>query len=178
MPITGTQTYIPLATVTAGANIERITFVDIPQTYTDLVISFTGRSSGTGVGDAMVMRLNSEDNTSTNFNSNRLFGGTAVGGNFSGNVGQIDITRLNTSNSSNTQPCYIEYHLFNYAKSDQYKVIYGFSGTNTTEGSAMVNHGSAIWKVNDGINRITLLSYQGGNFSTGSVATLYGIERA
>jgi hypothetical protein len=176
---TPTPTFIPIATVTAPENIERIVFDNIPQTYTDLVITFSGRSSGTGTGDALRLWINQENNYSTNFSQNRLFGGTALGGNFSTSAGQIDIIRLNTSASSNTEPGYSEIHIFNYAVSDKHKVIYGYSATNTTEGSAMVNHGTSVWRnTTEAINRIELNSFQGGNFSSGTVATLYGIERA
>lgn len=171
-------TYVPIATITLPSNTAELVFDGIPQTYQDLVISLTGRSASTSVGDALFIRLNGD--TGTRYSGNRLFAGDTLGGNSQTSATTMDFVRLATSASSNTIPSYTEVHLFNYATSSTHKVAYGYSlTTRTADPDANINHGTAIWRnTSEGVNRITFYSASTFNLAAGFQATLYGIGTA
>jgi len=71
-------TFIPISTTNlSGGTAASITFSNIPQNYTDLIIKVSGRSTGGGKARAVRMEFNG-DTTYTNYS--QIWGGTGSNG--------------------------------------------------------------------------------------------------
>lgn len=171
-----TFTLINAVTVGAGGA-ANITFSSIPQTYTDLCIKVSGRSSRSNTTDTMFMKIN--NNSSVTNSHRRVYGiGSTPGSdNFTStttgmNIGGITANTA-TANTFSNQEVYIP----NYTGSTQKSVSYdGTSEDNSTSGNFLVLQAS-LWQ---DTGAITSLVFQCdvGNFIQNSTAYLYGIIKS
>lgn len=169
-------TYSKLAETTVGVGgTSAITFNNIPQNYTDLVVKLSGRSTQTTANDGseLVMQLNS--NAGSNYSRRMVYGdGGAVGSSSATTtfvrVGFID-TNGNTSNTFSNTEIYIP----NYTSSNPKSI----SADSVVEGNvAQFMYATLIaglWSVVTAISSITLY-VPSFNFVQHSTATLYGIR--
>lgn len=161
-----------IATATVGATAAQITFASIPQTYTDLWLVVSVRSSNGGSGD---FTLNLEVNGSPTKNLRGLqatAGSTTYtklnqSGNIIGSVPQAS----NSSVFSNTS-----IRIFDYTTATN-KIVFVEDGTNY---SASSNGGLLSLRTQSmissaAITSITLSDASVTNFVQHSTATLYGI---
>jgi hypothetical protein len=145
-----------------------ITFSDIPQTYTDLYLVTSLRSTrSTGSYDLYKITVNG---------SNALTSGRTLEGNGSSvqsesriEVGVQPIS-LDTANTFNSGSHYIP----NYANTSYAKSFSGDSvaENNGTEGGQLLTAG--LWNSTSAITSLTLVCGS-GDFVSGSSATLFGI---
>lgn len=161
---------IPISTVTVGsggaANIE---FTGIPQTYTDLQLKVTSRTTASTVQD---LRINFNGVT-TNLTERYLLGNGASVSAGTQSLAQVGVTTsdTNTINTFNNTDIYIP----NYTSSN-YKSVSAddVSENNGTTAYAMLT--GSLWSNTSPINQITL-TLSSGNFKQYSSATLYGIRK-
>lgn len=159
-------TMTALSTVTVGAGgAANIEFTNIPQTYTDLVVKISGRSS---TGDtAHYLRFNS---STSNLNSRYLYGtGSAIGSVTEPSViyFYVNPSTFTASTFANT-----EIYIPNYTSSNNKSVsIDAVTENNATLAYAALFAG--LWSNTAAITSIQLVAVSG--FVQYSTATLYGV---
>jgi hypothetical protein len=159
------KTYTPIARTVFDVATANLTFSNIPQSYTDLVIVATYANTG-GQTDSN-LRFNGDSNN--NYSKIQMYGtGSAAGSNAQSNwsnfggFGYVGTTLSNTI-------C----NIMNYSNSTTYKTI--IVRSNDTAGLTMANIGS--WRSTAAITSITI-DFDNNNFTAGSTFTLYGIAAA
>ena len=161
-----TATYDSIATTTLGSAASTIAFSSIPNTYTDLRLVFYHKGSGSGVRP--LLRFNS--NTASNYSQTRLSGNgsSAASDNYTSNT-----YILFSSDDSSTNGELLTADIFSYAGSTNKSLLATQATDNNGSGIVMVNVG--LWRSTSAITTVNLVA-SGGNFATGSTATLYGIK--
>lgn len=161
-----------IASATGTGSSSTITFSSIPSTYQHLQIrAFVGNSTGAG---ALYIRFNG-DTTTANYNHHRLAGnGASVfassGSPDTGVAGFYIIQPTSTYFGG----CIVDIH--DYKSTSKYKTIRSFEGVDKN-GSGEVGLYSNLWMDTTAISSITLYMST-GNYSSGSVVSLYGIKGA
>jgi hypothetical protein len=155
-----TSTYVALDKKTLTSAVGTVSFTDIPQTYTDLVLVFSGTAVS---GDTMYYQFNGD--TGTNYSDTYLFGDGSAGSGRHANQGGIFGGGINTT------------------KSQQIINIMNYSNTTTTKNTLLRANASGItatsafvglWRSTAAITSIQLKI--GANFAIGSSFSLYGIK--
>lgn len=167
------STYVPIATQTLGTNAGVVTFDNIPQTYTDLVLIQSARV--TNGSDITAIRIN---DAATGYSKQYLEGN---GSSNTAGIGNAEIalragyipgtTYANVYSSEE----YIFFHYRNttIAKSVLCKCSYPVAATSF---ALQFQHSNTT--VTAAITKITIQTANGGQLATGSTFTLYGIEAA
>lgn len=161
-------TYSKIATYTVGSGgVASISFLSIPQTYTDLVLVISARPT-TG-SDSMLISFNG---STSSFTDRYLEGSGAsvVSGTNSQSGRYLDYPLTTTVNTFDNVNVYIP----NYTSSN-YK---SFSVDSVTEANATTAYQTLIaglWSNTAGITSISL-SFVSNNFAQYSTAHLYGIK--
>lgn len=163
-----TTTYDSIATTTLGSAANTITFNSISGSYTDLRVVVSGSFSG-----------NLQASIRFNNLSTAIYSYTEVTGNgveatsvFAGNDNRIYFN--STSTASTTQPFLMTADVFNYTNSKNKTTLLTFNqDINGTGGQT--TRGVGLWRDTSAITRIDLFA-GANNFTTGTVATLYGIK--
>ena len=156
-----TATYDSIATTTTNGTTGTITFSSIPNTYTDLVVVLFCLTAGFDTH----IRFNGD--TGTNYSATILRGnGTAASSTRTTNAAQIFL------NFNASSPALFIVDVFSYAGSTNKTIL--INSNEDANGSGTVERRVGLWRNTAAINSITLT--HGGNFSSGTVATLYGIK--
>jgi hypothetical protein len=165
------NTYIPIATTTVGAGgASSISFTSIPQTYTDLVVLISARS--TGADGNIMIRFNS---SSSNFSQIRLYGdGTTAGG--YGTYGEWSAWAANTGQTASTFGNSIIY-IPNYTWSNN-KLLSSLAVAENNAASTDMTAGAELWSNTAAITSISFVMGSSYNFAQYSTATLYGIKNS
>jgi hypothetical protein len=163
------NTLTKLDTVTVGSGgAASVTFSNIPQTYTDLVVKFSARNTSTG--QYAFYRFN---NDSTSAYSARVLTGdgssaTSLTNTYTGNIANIG-TSADTANTFGNGEIYIPNYIGNTNKSSSTDAV---NENNAT--TAYANLTANLWNNSAAISRIDLLP-TAGNFAQYSTFTLYGV---
>jgi hypothetical protein len=165
-------TYSLLAESTVGSGgASTITFNNIPQNYTDLVVKISSRISNANVWSDIYVRFNK---ITTGYTDRVVYGTGAAAASLTDTTATgIDIR---TSTSANTASTFgnAEVYIPNYTSSNVKSVsIDGVSENNAT--SAITQLVAGIWSNISTINCIEIIG-SGGDFLQHSTATLYGIR--
>lgn len=153
-----------------------ITFSNIPQTYTDLLIVTSLRSSRSANQDSVLYRFNS---SSTDYSYRQLYGGAGGGspvtGSTSGSAGFVGIfpATNNTTNTFGSQQFYISNYTSSIAKSVSSESV----AVNNASTNFQLDVVASLWNNTAAITSISLLSENSANFVQNSSATLYGVNR-
>lgn len=172
-----TYTLINSVTVGSGGS-ATIDFTSIPQTYTDLVLKLSLRSTAAGAhGGGTQMIFNNSTVQEYSFRFLRGSGFTTPGSGSSSGVAFIRVTNNHPTagNTSNTF-CNSEVYIPNYTSSNQKST----SEDNVEENNTAESYSqfvAGIWANTSAINRITLTS-EATLFAQYSSAYLYGISNA
>lgn len=164
------NTFIKISTVTVGASgSSSIEFTSIPQTYTDLQLVLSARSTQAAEG-GMYIDING---SSSNFTGRYLFadGSSASSGSLARYVGTILGTNYTASVFNNTEIYFPNYTSSNYKS---------FSVNNVAENNGTycgLNFINGLWSITSAITSIKI-NPPGGNMAQYSTATLYGITKA
>ena len=165
-------TYSKIATYTVGSGgIASIDFLNIPQTYTDLVIKYSIRTTSANQVDYMKCEFNG---STTSYSERVLFGyGTTTGSaTNSGSYDNIINGGANTASTFSNGEIYIP----NYTGAN-YK---SFSSDSVAESNSTTNNmlmlAAELWSNTSPITSIKLSDYSSGTFAQYSTAHLYGIK--
>lgn len=168
-------TYINISTVTVGSGgASSIAFTSIPQTYTDLVLLTSWRTSRASVADYVALSFNS---LTTSF-ALRFLGGNGSSANTAfyntspdSRIGGQAVGNNSTASIFSNGSIYIS----NYTSS--INKPYSIDGTredNTTANEMAL--GAGLWSNVSAITSITLTSWGGSTILEHSSASLYGIK--
>jgi hypothetical protein len=165
-------TYDSIAATTTTTASPAVTFSNIPQTYTDLVLVVSIRANSTPTSFGTGVRFNSD--TGTNYSRTVLYGAGAGAVAFR----STDQTRFFCSAGSTTANQFnlIRLNIMNYTSSSSYK---GFAVINDDLGD-VASLSSGLWRSNNAITSLTITPYDDNatGFATGCTFTLYGIKSA
>lgn len=172
-------TYEAIATVTVGAGgASSIEFSSIPNTYTDLLIKVSARSSRTAFQqDDLSYRFN--NNSSSVYDYRQIRGsGSAVISTTPGTVTYNYAGQINSSTSTSNTFSNVEIYIPNYTSStNKSSSVDGVQENNQTEAYATLV--ANLWSSTAAITSIQLLlNINGTNFLQNSTATLYGIKNS
>jgi hypothetical protein len=166
--------YVKIATQSASG-VSSLTFSNIPQGYTDLVIvSSVNSNRGSGL-DSLAIRFNGD--TGNNYSviymqSNSSSGITSSRATNQSNIWVGNITANSTANNFSSNLI----NIMNYSSNNTYKTILARGGSITTVTDVEANVG--MWRSTSPITSVTIRSETGSNFNSGSTFTIYGIEAA
>jgi hypothetical protein len=152
----------------AQANME---FTSIPQTYTDLCLVVSGRSSANEAGNGAIMII--RPNGSSSNGSIRYLQGD--GSAASSSTDTYIWARLNSSSYTASTFANTSVYIANYTASTAKSIsIDSVNENNATANRMVITAG--LWNDTTAISSITILP-EGGNFVQYSSATLYGITK-
>jgi hypothetical protein len=174
MSTKGTMTLIQTVTVPAGGQAE-FDFINIPQTYDDLVIMFSVRSANSGTdGGSATMRFNNDSGSNYSFRWIRGDGANATSNSSSTTFIRV-INNSPTAGNTASTFCNSRVYIPNYRGSTAKSLSEdNVSENNTTTAYSFLVAG--LWTGTAAINRVTVTG-EAGNFVQHSTATLYGITR-
>lgn len=161
-------TYSKIATYTVGSGgIPSVSFLNIPQTYTDLALKVSARMTST---DSPILVNFNGSNTSLAWR--RIYGNGTAASSLSGSDGYFlhADTSAMTANTFSSSELYIpNYTSYNYKSVSTDTAL----ETNATAGELFML--ASLWSNTEPINRITLTSYS-GSIAQYSTFHLYGIK--
>jgi hypothetical protein len=166
-------TYDKIATTTLGSANATITFSSIAATYTDLRLVFNNTgASATGVGTP-TMRFNSD--TASNYSITRIAGQGTVAAATS-DASQTVMNLASYTAPQTTVPLLITVDLFSYAGSTNKTCLITYN--NDYNGGGSVEYAVGLYRSTSAITSISITSAGASTWSTGTIATLYGILKA
>ena len=166
---------VAIQTVTVGAGgASSISFTSIPQTYTDLVLKLSTRSSYTGVVyDEIQFQFNGSSST---YSARTLQGNGASAASYTSTTNGHLFYGPSNSATANTFGNG-EFYIPNYTGSTNKSV--SSDGVGENNGTTSITDLSAVlWSTTSAITSITLLLGSASNFMQYSTATLYGIKNS
>jgi hypothetical protein len=169
------NTYKLIASSTIGASgVSSVTFSNIPQTYTDLIIKASARSVGSYKRAIVLCYFNG---ATTNLTYRRLYGVAAFGSPGS-DAGSNSTTAYfsggtTTTNTFGNDEIYIPNYTSSNFKSYNSN---GVAEDNTNEAGISIT--ANLWSSTSAITSITVAEEQGNNFAQYSSFTLYGIKNS
>jgi hypothetical protein len=164
------STYTPLATSTLGSPAASVTFSSISGAYTDLVLVVA--STRDTISNSYFQVGNGSIDTGSNYSTTYLYGNgtTAASARQSNSSNGVLLDAVgNTQTEQSTWILQIQ----NYANTTTYKTILNRRSRASDEAFACVG----LWRSTSAINTVKFYP-SGGNLSTGSTFTLYGIAAA
>ena len=170
-------TYIPIASTTLSSSAASVTFSSIPQTYTDLVVRASTRSSLSGFEEFVNLRVNG---LTTSIYSGTRLRGTGSTASSTRNSNQSTIFAgggfVNGGFSTTNTFTNVEIYLPNYTAS-QNKVISTYSATeqNSASENQLMSQG-ALAQTTSAVTSISL-TVNSSDFVAGSTFHLYGIKK-
>ena len=163
-------TYQLIGSVTVGAGgASSMDFTSIPQTYTDLEILVSGRTTGAGNGINITFNSNTSGYTNCGFQGNGS--GVSAYGTYNRNAGMFGYSGDTASSFGSTK-----IYITNYANSiNKSYLADAVSESNAT--TAYMNMVSGLWSNTSAITSISLAPMD-GTLLQYSTAYLYGISNA
>jgi hypothetical protein len=166
MPIT----YDNIATTTLSSAASTITFSSIPSTYTDLRLVVVNTSSS---ANNQGVRFNSD--TGTNYSSTIIWGDGSTAQSFRYTSAAYIHYAADIVVAPETNPAFSTIDIFSYAGATNKTCL--ITTSLDLNGSGEVVRRVGLWRSTSVIDTITLMR-TAGNYSAGSIATLYGIKNA
>jgi hypothetical protein len=165
-----TNTYVALDKVTVVTATPSITFTNISQEYTDLVLVLSGTKTGAG-GEGIALRVgNGSLDTGSNYSDTILWGNGSSPG-----------SARTTSQNRSRITYYAGWiagvfpvdtlHFNNYSNTTTYKTILSRASTASQGVDATVS----LWRSTSAINTISVYPFA-DSFDVGTTASLYGIR--
>ena len=164
------STYEPIATTSPTTSPTEIIFSSIPSTYTDLVLILCGKSSG---ANNVYVHVNSD--TGNNYSYTTLTGDGSTAASYRNSNISSGLLLDYTSYPNNTNNDIIIAHFLNYSNSTTFKTCIS-RGSNASFG---VDANVSLWRSTSAITNLKIrLGGGSATWSTGTIATLYGIAAA
>ena len=169
MPLPSTM--IPIATNTLTANAASLSFTNIPQTYTDLVLIYYFGDTSAAV--AAYIEYNGDAYTNNKYLGNRLYGnGSSASAAYRSNDPFYLTDGTPTSTTLGVNQGIV--NIMNYSNTTTFKTSL-VRDNNANAGTEAV---VSLWQRTDAINRVDIKNTSTGNFLSGSTFTIYGIKAA
>lgn len=174
-------TYTPIASTTLSSTATSITFNNINQSYTDLIVKFNVRYNAYGSTTAYFL-YNGESTSNTTNNYQYLQGNaSAASSSRSANTAQL-VNRGITPNTYTASTFSVsEWYIPNYSQSTYYKsatITNTVSNNSTATDESYVLFEASLRRSTAAITSIEIQAISGNPFAVGSTAYLYGITRA
>jgi hypothetical protein len=173
------NTYQLISSVTVGAGgVSTISFSSIPQTYTDLVLKLSARSSSASGATYAYIQFNGSGGTA--YSQKRVYGtGSSVASNSDSNLANTGGAMLingndRTANVFGSAEAYIP----NYTSSINKSISIDSVEENSATSQAYDFLSAALWANTSAITSITLTPESSANFTQYSIASLYGIKNS
>ena len=169
-----TNTYVALQTTTLTSVAQGITFTNIPQGYTDLVLVLSLISKTAG-NDIRFRVGNNSIDTGANYSATFITGnGSTANSDRVSNQTYVPQMRLV---ATTTNPATFIFNFQNYSNTTTFKTIISRNSSPSSE----VGASTGLWRSTSAINQIYV--YEDGNvspqqFDIGTTATIYGIAAA
>ena len=158
-------TYEPIASTTLGSAAASTTFSSISGTFTDLRLIVAGAAEQVL---APVLQFNSD--TGSNYSRTLLLGnGTAASSSRDSSVTSASVGAFNTDG-----PHTAIVDIMSYANTNVYKTLLSAASRDGFGVYRIVG----LWRSTSAIDTITVLTSNGGNFTSGTTFALYGIKAA
>lgn len=161
-------------TVNVVATSPTVTFNNIPQNYTDILVKVSARSNVSAANSEMYITHNND--LSSNYSTTWLTGnGSTISSSRGSNNGAVVTIQINGSTSTANTFGSMDVYMPNYT-SNQFKqsVVDGVIENNTTANDSRAI--AYLYRSNAPITSVTFTAV-GGGFVTNSSFTLYGISR-
>jgi len=164
-------TYDCIATATLTSTSTSVVFSNIPQTYTDLIVVFTG--SNTVATVAMTCEVDINDDGANNYSSTRLNTTAVSSRGTNNNGGFVGATGRNSADG------WYVCNFMNYSNSTTYKTwlsVWGVMGDTEPDAGRIVG----MWRNTSAITKLDFNRPvgQSGTFEVGCRWALYGIKAA
>lgn len=162
-----TPTYTPLATITLSGNASSVTFSNISQAYTDLVIT---SSSNSNALSWLLLRANPITFVHNHIN---LFSRAGYG-NYTTSVTNSEEIVTNIYSEGSTLRRSTITHVLDYSRTDRHKQIlmrHSDSQSNYSYQGMAYGH----FRTNSAITSLTIVS-EGSTFTAGSSFSLFGVK--
>ena len=164
----GVPTYQPIANIFLSSSTGSVTFSNITQQYTDLVLVAEARTTIGSNNEAIVMRING-DSLDANYSSVRMIGtGSGTSSDTIGpGGGGIDIGFMPANNSSSNVFGTINLSIMDYSSSSKHKTSLNRWGTQGS-GSPLVTATATRWASNSPITWLSLIPGSDGSIPSGT----------
>ena len=179
MPVT----YSLIASNTLSSAAASVTFSAIPNTYTDLVLRFTARSTAAGATDARGdIRLNGI--TTNLYSDTTIFGdGSTAQSTRATSATYLSCFTVSAADATTNAFGTVELYLPNYANTSNNKTVSAYSAaeSNTATATAWYWNGATagLYRSTSAITEINIaLRASGSSFVSGSSFFLYGIKNS
>ena len=154
-----------------------VTFTSIPNTYTDLIVLLSLRSSHGNIVDTPKMRFNGAT-TDSNLKTIRLMGNGSAASSSTVDPGLL-LTRCPGSTATADTFGNIQVYIPNYTSSNNKSVsIDQVSPSNTSTVDGVTSLMAGLFTTSSAISSLTILSDNAANFVSGSSFYLYGIKNS
>jgi hypothetical protein len=172
------NTFVKIASTTVGSGgAATIDFTSIPQTFTDLCVKLSARSSYSS-GEGVLMRFNGS--SGANYSYRQLYGAGSSAGSYGppssetyGFVGSMGGTNYTASTFDS-----IDLYIPNYTSSNNKSFSVDSVAENNSATVNQLDLIAGLWSQTAAITSISLTSYNAANFVQHSTATLYGIKNS
>jgi hypothetical protein len=163
---------------TSGATTARITFNNIPQTFTDLVIKVSQRNTHTALTDPFVIGFNND--------TNGLYSATSFGGdgssvntfrsNLNAYLSYTNNMSVNGATSTANTFGSLELYIPNYTSSNFKSIIVDSVTEHNATGGPIAGLLAGLWRSTAAISRIDIIGYNAA-IGPGSTISIYGITK-
>ena len=166
----------PIFTQTVGSGgASTITFNNIPQTYTDLMVEFSAKDTSANTSVGIYIRLNN-DTTSGDYSQTNIQGsGTGVGSNHNNTDTAINIGTVPAASATSNTFGNGRFYIPNYTSSNQKSVICDIVGENNSS-TAYADLRAGLYHPTSAITRIDFMPPVSG-YAQYSTFSIYGILR-
>jgi hypothetical protein len=170
------STYTPIASTTLSSSAANITFTGISQSYTDLIVIVSARSTYSGAEVAGFIRVgNGSIDTGSNYSRTRLLGtGSAASSARGTNQTTIAWDTIPAATSASGTFCTTIISIQNYSNTTTNKTLL----IRSNEANYYVEETVAMWRSTSAINQVQIYGDGAADLAIGSVVTLYGIAAA
>jgi hypothetical protein len=166
-------TYVPLASYVVSSNQLYVSFSNLDQGYTDLVLTVSGNCGNSGGDDFVCLSFNGDQDTRFTYQTLYSYSPSSVA---------VEKTSGSTIMYgpalpiSTAPPAYGEMHIMNYSNSSKFKTVLGRWGAVRNGLPSAILAGS--WEQQYPIVSVDLRTINGYAFGPGTTFNLYGIAAA
>jgi hypothetical protein len=159
-----TPTYTPLANITLGSTATTVTFTSISQSYRDLVLVVSGKST---ISENPTFRFNAD--TGSNYPMVNMYGNGSSATSASTNSTRFFVGYGVTFNNSDISNAVI--NVMDYSATDKHKSVLVRDNNSSVATEAQAGR----WASTSAVNSISLFFNFGASWQVGTSFALYGI---